>query len=547
MTAGPAEELTSLAVRRLRPSRQRSIDVDPIVGKDILELLSSAMYVDPRTVYREYIQNSADAVDDAFAVGLLAESSSGRIDVWLDPQNRTVRIRDNGTGLREADAERILTSFGASAKRDKVARGFRGVGRLSALGYAQSVAFKTKAAGESHSTEVRWDCRRLKSALLDPTYKGDLRKLVRDVVTILVEDETDQALHYFEVSMEKVVRIKNDLLLNPQEIERYLSEVAPAPFRNDFPFASPILDQLRVHVPPCRFEVFLNDSRVPITRPHSGEFALSKSKTDVPSSFEIIEFPDGEGGLRAIGWLLHHSYLGAIHAAVELRGLRARVGNIQIGTWEVFAEVFPEVRFNSWTIGEIHVLDRRIVPNARRDSFEQSAAFSDLLAQLVPIARDIARRCRQSSARRNRLRAVELKDKRILEMFDLLTQRGLPRGREQRTKREIGALLGEIKKLGSSTALAEMDNLRIRKRLATLEGRYRGLNSAETTPDPLGSLPKARRTAYREFFDLVYDCSANRLAAKVLLDRITDRLVGQLRRAKRGRKLERSKRAAKKK
>ena len=31
-----------------------------IIGKDILELLSSAMYVETLTIYREYLQNSAD-------------------------------------------------------------------------------------------------------------------------------------------------------------------------------------------------------------------------------------------------------------------------------------------------------------------------------------------------------------------------------------------------------------------------------------------------------------------------------------------------------
>ncbi len=40
-----------------------------VVGKDILELLSSAMYVDPLTIYREYIQNAADAIDQARHVG----------------------------------------------------------------------------------------------------------------------------------------------------------------------------------------------------------------------------------------------------------------------------------------------------------------------------------------------------------------------------------------------------------------------------------------------------------------------------------------------
>ena len=33
---------------------------DIVIGKDVLELLSTSMYVDPMTIYREYVQNAAD-------------------------------------------------------------------------------------------------------------------------------------------------------------------------------------------------------------------------------------------------------------------------------------------------------------------------------------------------------------------------------------------------------------------------------------------------------------------------------------------------------
>ena len=41
------------------------------VGKDILELLTSGMYLDPLTIYREYIQNCADSIEKAVNKGLL--------------------------------------------------------------------------------------------------------------------------------------------------------------------------------------------------------------------------------------------------------------------------------------------------------------------------------------------------------------------------------------------------------------------------------------------------------------------------------------------
>src|SRR6202044_3788492 len=70
-----------------------------VVGKDILELLSSSMYVDPMTIYREYAQNSADAIDEARGNGLLSSKTSGRFSISINPVGRVIRIRDNGTGI----------------------------------------------------------------------------------------------------------------------------------------------------------------------------------------------------------------------------------------------------------------------------------------------------------------------------------------------------------------------------------------------------------------------------------------------------------------
>ena len=74
----------------------------------------------------------------------------------------------------------------------------------------------------------------------------------------------------------------------------------------------------------------------------------------------------------AVGFLLHHSYLGAIHKNTKLSGLRARVGNIQIGENTLFLDQYQEVRFNSWTIGELHILSPKLIPNGRRDDFEKT-------------------------------------------------------------------------------------------------------------------------------------------------------------------------------
>ena len=63
--------------------------------------------------------------------------------------------------------------------------------------------------------------------------------------------------------------------------------------------------------------------------------------------------------------------------------------------------MFPEERFNSWAIGEFHVFDGRIRPNARRDAFEPGIAVDDLHNNLSPFGASIARQCRLESRRRN--------------------------------------------------------------------------------------------------------------------------------------------------
>src|SRR3989338_4961581 len=76
---------------------------DIIVGKDILDLLTGAMYVDPLSIYREYIQNSADAIQEAKEAGLYSSAKAARVEIQLDTKERTATIRDNGIGIPQKD------------------------------------------------------------------------------------------------------------------------------------------------------------------------------------------------------------------------------------------------------------------------------------------------------------------------------------------------------------------------------------------------------------------------------------------------------------
>lgn len=375
------------------------------IGKDLIEILTTGMYVSPLAIYREYIQNAADSIDGARASGLLPPGDRGHVWITFDHAARSVTVRDDGAGIPRREALSVLLAMGGSPKRGTPARGFRGVGRLSGLAYCRELEFRTKAPGESTVVTVTWNCCALRERLGDAAFGGDLQRIVSDVVSVWYEDSGDPADHFFEVRLIDVGRHRNDLLLNERLITHYLSQVGPLPFAPDFSFAAAIEQRLSEYSLSAPLELTVAGKAV--YRPHRDEcvFPGTAHKLLI-EEIEFVEFADVDGGTGALAWIAHHEYIRSLPAALGLRGWRARFGDLQVGESDLFEDSFKEPRFNGWTIGEIHVFDRRIVPNARRDQFELNHHYYNLLVQLGPVAAQISHRCRTSSVSRNAAKIV---------------------------------------------------------------------------------------------------------------------------------------------
>jgi Histidine kinase-, DNA gyrase B-, and HSP90-like ATPase len=491
-------------------------DATIIVGKDILELLSSAMYVDPLTIYREYIQNSADSIDAArHARG---EHYQGCVEIFVDPTFRTIRIRDNGAGLRASDFVTRLTSIGASAKRGSLARGFRGVGRLAGLGYCRELVFRSRANTKEPAQELIWDCRALRS-LIGGVETIELADLVRRVVSIRRLSSADYPEPFFEVELKGVIRLKNDQLVSPTAVADYLSQVAPVAFHPEFSFREPIMEILRSHLDLTPINISINGT-IPVYRPHRDSFETSLGGRDAFSEIARIEARAVDGRLAAVGWVAHHGYVGALPVSTRFKGLRFRCGDIQIGEGNLLEDLFTESRFNSWSVGEIHILDKRIVPNGRRDHFEHNSHYVNLLVQLAPTARDISRRCRHSSIERKWLRDFETHERLVLEKTSIISQRGVPRDTRRELVAEAKVSLAKLEKLAGLDSFVFLDHGELKDRYETAAARVERAASTKVDLDPLGHLPKARQKLLREMVRLIYRCSTNRLAARALVERI---------------------------
>lgn len=382
-----------------------------LAGAGLLGLVTTGMYDDPLSMYREYIQNAADAVAAS------GDAEGGRVDITIDVRDRSVKIRDNGPGLSYEDALDRLLPIGSSSKRLGIDRGFRGVGRLAGLAFAERVIFTTRSCQDGPVTRITWHSDRLPDLT---SSESELEEAIRECVGVETLSGTEYPDHFFEVEINGVARHSAGLLLNREAVRAYIGEVCPVPISTEFPFSEEVEGLLDGVETPLTLEILLDGESDPIERLYGESIYFSANREAGFTSFQEIHIPRGGGsGEAAVGWVAHSSYLGAIPKEQLIRGIRARVGNIQIGGEGVFDHLYAEERFNRWCVGEIHVLDPQIVPNARRDYFQPTPPLRNLENQLTPILRDISARCRRKSATRNRHRRILSTLCNIEDMYSL--------------------------------------------------------------------------------------------------------------------------------
>jgi molecular chaperone HtpG len=324
--------------------------------------------------------------------------------------------------------------------------------------------------------------------------------------------------------MRGIVRHRNDQLLNASAISNYLAEVAPVPFREEFPFSKVILEHLGSKVRLGDLEILVGDEGIPVLRPHREALELGPGSFDRFTDIELLRAEGIDGETAYLGWVLHHGYSGALPANSNVRGLRIRCGNIQVGDDRIFEGLFPEPRFNGWSVGEIHVIDPRVTPNGRRDHFEQNVHFDNLLTHLVPTAREITRKCRASSVQRKWSRDFELREAAIRERIGIIKQGALGRNDRYRMIEEIRAGMAFLDATIAKSFLLPSAVEELKRCRDKLERDVSKIFKGPTKTQALLDVAPAKRRAYEHLIGLIYECSGNQSNAKLLVDKILMRI-----------------------
>lgn len=393
---------------------------DPIrVGSFFLETLTTGMYEDPFHSIREYVQNGLDAIQDAVRQEII-RTEEGEILITIGGTTRapSLTIRDNGTGIAQADAYSTLVSLGASRKTPTRHAGFRGIGRLGGIAYCNTLRFKTKARGEPVATIVEWDCGRVRSYFAPGADPVDVRDVVRASVKTKTVPEPE-ASHFTEVEMVHLVDLGVEFV-DLTKLQPYLRQVCPVEYADNFDFADQIRDTSRAYgdkLPVVRVDVKQRRERLAIHKPYKRVYPTSRRNAfSTLHHLEVVTRKDHGW----YGWIGVSNFPGEI-VDDTAAGVRFRVKNIQVGDSGLIEELAAELttggterRLQRWAVGEIFITSTEVVPNARRDGFEDSAAWrairNDIKEQVV---KRIIKLIRSASSTRSAMNSFAEAVKRI--------------------------------------------------------------------------------------------------------------------------------------
>ncbi|MBS1825617.1 MAG: ATP-binding protein [Acidobacteria bacterium] len=392
----------------------------PYIGSFVLETLTTGMYGESRNALREYVQNASDAVAAAVSSGVLRERAA-KVEVLLKDED-TLIIHDNGIGIGAASAWGTLTAIGASKKDRKRDAGFRGIGRLAGIAFCDSLSFRTKAAGESSETTVTFNCVKLREGMNPESGGGKpLVDLLSEAVSSTTNDDVEAEEHYMEVSLSGLSRAPEEFK-ELDLIKEYLAETAPIGYDPKWEWGKKIkakADELKKPLDIVRLHVGRTSQ--------DAKPVYKRYRDSYPAKDDAVTLTDVEF-LQSEKWWM---WVGLPDRAFSItdptvHGLRIRVKNIQVGGPEHLDAVFGRrgqsyIRFNRYYVGEIHVSPTALIPNARRDGFEDDDAWEDLRTELYTKLKYLGTRAHKlSDDRQKSLETIEKKVEGIQEDFDQL-------------------------------------------------------------------------------------------------------------------------------
>ena len=416
-----------------------------IIGRNLLETLSSALYEDPIILFREYVQNSLDAYNDATQNRGFPELSDFAVRIEIKKESKSIIIRDNGYGIPTSEEfEKEMLSFGDSPKVNRTQFiGFRGIGRMAALPFCKRLVFRNKPANAAEINICEWQGSHYRDLLHDDSTSGeDFEHTVRRIANLYSEKCTVDDTHYFEVQIFEYGMEVEDVLENPS-FKQAIKKLLPIKYSPEFTAGKLIIE---------RYKQFMNeDMSDHMCSVYLDGEELLKGYTDKNNKlesgimfWEIREASTEKGKLGDKVGLLWFTFNKKIQASGikddPYYGILVRSKNVLMGNNDTFADLCFSSReyvatYSELTAtlrgvyGELLVNSPNLKDNARREWFRTDEASIYLKYVIVDFMRRLYKYRYAASAFyriKNEDKAEQKREvlkERLVELVDIANNR----------------------------------------------------------------------------------------------------------------------------
>ncbi len=331
-------------------------------GKKLLKICMGDLYPNPMVVYREYIQNSCDALQEASQLGFFKSKTEKVVSVSI--YSDFITIHDRGIGVKKDDVINCLIDLSFSPKNGK-SIGRYGVGRLTGAKYCDELIFETSAIGEDVKSIVRFDAKMAREIIESPE-ELECTEVVDRVTTYTREPESKEQ-HYFRVTMNHVFERH---LLDVDLARDYLSETVPIDFTPEFKdyILSPSMEGNEDFKKSIDSLISCNVilDGVPVRKPYKASVINSTNVEERVGKARFFKISNDDE-ILAWGWYAMSVSAKMFISNVPFRKIRLRQLNMAVGDETYLDNLYYKDADPSYFIGEIFVVHDKIEPTTGRD------------------------------------------------------------------------------------------------------------------------------------------------------------------------------------
>jgi hypothetical protein len=498
--------------------------------------------VEPRDCIREYVQNGLDAIESARSARLLPPTG-GTIKVLVDVAGDMLRVIDDGIGIAAENVWGTLTSIGASKKELRRNAGFRGIGRLAGIAYCDVLEFRCKTKGERQTTILRFDAVAIRAALTRGN--SDIDEAFRSSITLSDPEPASADVHGVEVRLIGIADAPQELR-SIGDMTEYLATVAPTDYREGWSGRRYVMqhaNRIGMPVPTIWLSIGTAENDLqPVHKPIADSTIAGKGKSTKLTDIQFLSGGDTPGR-RWWGWYAKTPLYGQIVDAA-VAGIRIRVRNIQLDGTDIMTRIFQKRgpsfgRLVQWHVGEIFIEAIKVVPNARRDGFEDTpewrALEDEIFLQVDPLIDAAYAATRSRSSRTGGPATYARIDADVLSKIDIVEQQVAgdtsdPGANAAQVEKVARTARGKARKFLERLENLDLDEYGEEEQLNLREGMAR----LKELSGPPGSRPSrtpasAPDRTYPDLLDQVFEVLSGVLdtrtyqkARKALVDRFSE-------------------------